>query len=248
MCARPTPNACARRSARSPTGCSGSLTAIDDRPVISERETKSSGSENTFERDLTNLDEIRQEVADMARSSASWLARRELFARTVVIKVRYNDFTTITRSHTETPTRDESSIVTRAIALLDEPRQAGGPCACSGVSVHNLCDVLTCSDGADAHRASVTTAVRRLELRLSLTSWFNAMTRDHADEKIEADLVAHLQPGRERFGPDSRDARLAIRFVGERVVHVVRQLTVNADWLHPVQHALSGSLQHKSSY
>ena len=74
---------------------------IDDRPVVSERETKSSGSENTFERDLTSLDEIRQEVADMARSSASWLARRELFARTVVIKVRYSDFTTITRSHTE---------------------------------------------------------------------------------------------------------------------------------------------------
>ena len=93
---------------------------VDDRPVIAERDTKSSGSENTFERDLTNLDEIRQEVADMARSSASWLARRELFARTVVIKVRYNDFTTITRSHTEAPTRDESSIVGRAVALLDK--------------------------------------------------------------------------------------------------------------------------------
>jgi hypothetical protein len=31
-------------------------------------------------------------------------------------------------------------------------------------------------------------------------------------------------------------------------VHVVRQLTVNADWLHPVQHALAGSLQHISRY
>ena len=116
---------------------------IDDRPVISERETKSSGSENTFERDLTNLDEIRQEVADMARSSASWLARRELFARTVVVKVRYNDFTTITRSHTETPTRDESSIVTRAIALLERTEAGRRPVRLLGVSVHNLCDVLT---------------------------------------------------------------------------------------------------------
>jgi DNA polymerase IV len=116
---------------------------IDDRPVISERETKSSGSENTFERDLTNLDEIRQEVADMARSSASWLARRELFARTVVIKVRYNDFTTITRSHTEAPTRDESSIVTRAIALLERTEAGRRPVRLLGVSVHNLCDVLT---------------------------------------------------------------------------------------------------------
>ena len=129
---------------------------IDDRPVISERETKSSGSENTFERDLTNLDEIRQEVADMARSSASWLARRELFARTVVVKVRYNDFTTITRSHTETPTRDESSIVTRAIALLERTEAGRRPVRLLGVSVHNLCDVLT----------PATLSTRRAESRL----------------------------------------------------------------------------------
>lgn len=116
---------------------------IDDRPVISERETKSSGSENTFERDLTSLDEIRQEVTDMARSSASWLARRELFARTVVIKVRYNDFTTITRSHTEAATRDESSIVSRAVALLDKTEAGRRPVRLLGVSVHNLCDVVT---------------------------------------------------------------------------------------------------------
>ncbi len=129
---------------------------IDDRPVISERETKSSGSENTFERDLTDLDEIRQEVAEMARSSASWLARRELFARTVVIKVRYNDFTTITRSHTEAPTRDESSIVTRAIALLERTEAGRRPVRLLGVSVHNLCDVLT----------PATLSTRRAESRL----------------------------------------------------------------------------------
>src|SRR4029434_763509 len=84
---------------------------IDHRPVASEHEAKSSGSETTFARNLTSLDEIRHEVADMARSTASWLAKRQLFARTVVIKVRYSDFTTITRSHTETATRDESSLV-----------------------------------------------------------------------------------------------------------------------------------------
>jgi DNA polymerase IV len=115
---------------------------IDDRPVVSERETKSAGSENTFERDLTSLDEIRQEVADMARSSASWLARRELFARTVVIKVRYNDFTTITRSHTDAPTREESSIVGRAVALLERTDAGRRPVRLLGVSVHNLCDVV----------------------------------------------------------------------------------------------------------
>jgi DNA polymerase-4 len=113
---------------------------IDDRPVISEHETKSSGSESTFERDLTRLDEIRDEVAGMARSTASWLAKRDLFARTVTIKVRYSDFTTITRSHTETATRDESSLVSRAVALLDRTEAGRRPVRLLGVSVHNLCD------------------------------------------------------------------------------------------------------------
>ena len=78
----------------------------------------------------------------MARSTASWLAKRELFARTVTIKVRYSDFTTITRSHTETATRDESSLVSRAVALLDRTEAGQRPVRLLGVSVHNLCDVI----------------------------------------------------------------------------------------------------------
>jgi DNA polymerase IV len=115
---------------------------IDDRPVVSEHEIKSSGSENTFERDLTSLEEIRNEVADMARSTASWLAKRRLFARTITVKVRYNDFTTITRSHTDAATQDESSLVARAVALLDRTKAGQRPVRLLGVSVHNLCDVL----------------------------------------------------------------------------------------------------------
>jgi DNA polymerase-4 len=116
---------------------------IDDRPVVSEHEAKSSGSENTFARDLTNLEEIREEVAEMARGTASWLAQRQLFARTVTIKVRYSDFTTITRSHTETATREESSLVRRAVALLDKTEAGDRPVRLLGVSVHNLCDAVT---------------------------------------------------------------------------------------------------------
>lgn len=74
----------------------------------------------------------------MARSSASWLAKRSLFARTVIVKVRYSDFTTITRSHTEAPTRDESSIVERAVSLLERTEAGTRPVRLLGVSVHNL--------------------------------------------------------------------------------------------------------------
>jgi DNA polymerase-4 len=112
----------------------------DDRPVISEHEPKSSGSENTFERDLTDLEVIRAEVARLAGHGAAWLIRRELFARTVTLKVRYNDFTTITRSHSDAATRDESLIVMRAVALLEKTAAGRRPVRLLGVSVHNLTD------------------------------------------------------------------------------------------------------------
>src|SRR5688572_15683258 len=62
---------------------------LDDRPVVPDRETKSSGTENTFSADLTDLTQIRAEVDDMARAGASWLEHRALLCRTVTLKVRY---------------------------------------------------------------------------------------------------------------------------------------------------------------
>jgi DNA polymerase IV len=114
----------------------------DDRAVISEYEPKSSGSENTFAQDLTDVSEIRSEIEAMARDAAAWLTKRALYARTVTIKVRYHDFTTITRSHTEEPTRDEENIVRRAVALLDRTDAGARAVRLVGVSVHNLSETV----------------------------------------------------------------------------------------------------------
>src|SRR5687767_5286298 len=111
---------------------------IDDRPVVANYEPKSSGSENTFATDLKDLAEIREEIENMARGTARWLAKRDLYARTVTIKVRYDDFTTITRSQSTVATRDEENIVRRAIALLDKTEAGLRPIRLLGVSVHNL--------------------------------------------------------------------------------------------------------------
>ena len=117
----------------------------DDRRVVPDHEPKSSGSENTYERDLLDIATIRGEVDQMAAQAAGWLVRRELFARTVTIKVRYDDFTTITRSHTDAPTREEDSIRNRAVALLDKTDAGSRPIRLLGVSVHNLTDGLQAS-------------------------------------------------------------------------------------------------------
>src|SRR3954468_13836624 len=111
---------------------------VDDRPVTPNREAKSSGSENTFAQDLLDITEIRGHVAEMAGAAAGWLARKKLMCRTVTIKVRYNDFTTITRSHTAPPTRDAAAIVERAVRLLEKTDAGVRPVRLLGVSVHNF--------------------------------------------------------------------------------------------------------------
>ncbi len=50
---------------------------VDDRPVVAHRETKSSGSENTYPEDLTDINTIRSEIEEMARHAVAWLERRE---------------------------------------------------------------------------------------------------------------------------------------------------------------------------
>jgi DNA polymerase IV len=111
---------------------------IDDRPVEPNRETKSASSENTFARDLTDLTRIQAEVDEMARGVARWLARTDRLARTVTIKVRYSDFTTITRSHTTDPTRDPDALAARAVTLLDRTDAGRRPVRLLGVGLHGL--------------------------------------------------------------------------------------------------------------
>jgi len=112
---------------------------VDDRPVVPNREAKSSGTENTYPEDLTDADAIRQEIADMATHAIAWLTRKHMLARTVTIKVRYGDFTTITRSHSAAPTRDERDLITRAVRLLERTQAGRRPVRLLGVSVHNFC-------------------------------------------------------------------------------------------------------------
>jgi DNA polymerase-4 len=113
---------------------------IDERPVVANRAAKSSGSENTFARDLTDLAAIRNAIDEMARDGAAWLERKGLACRTVTIKVRYTDFTTVTRSDTRQPTRNADEIAGRAVALLDRTEAGRRAVRLLGASVHNLVD------------------------------------------------------------------------------------------------------------
>ena len=111
----------------------------DDRPVEPNRPAKSSSSECTYAQDLSDLDRIREELAELARENAEWLGRHDLLAKTVTIKVRYGDFTTITRSHSAVPTNDVDAIVGRAVTLLEKTDAGHRPVRLLGAGVHGLC-------------------------------------------------------------------------------------------------------------
>ena len=110
----------------------------DDRPVTPNRIVKSSGSERTYPADLTDPDEIRREIDRLAQSGAAWLERRRLAARTVTVKVRYADFTTVTRRHSAPATRGAEEIAARARRLLDRTEAGARPVRLLGVTMSNL--------------------------------------------------------------------------------------------------------------
>src|SRR5688572_6508001 len=111
----------------------------DDRAVEPNRPAKSAGSEETYATDISSLEEVQREIDQLARGVAEWLGKKGNTARTVTIKVRYSDFTTITRSHSAPEaTADPHDIAARAIRLLDKTEAGHRPVRLLGVSVHNF--------------------------------------------------------------------------------------------------------------
>ena len=111
----------------------------DNRPVEPNRETKSVSCETTYAKDLTDLREINQQIQLLAEEVAGELRRKGLRARTVTIKVRYNNFTTVTRSHTtEYFTDSRPDLVNRAQMLLERTDAGVRPVRLLGVGAHAL--------------------------------------------------------------------------------------------------------------
>ena len=74
----------------------------DDRPVRADQVRKSSGSETTFNSDLTGNEEIEAGVLEMAEEVWTWCEKAQEFGRTVTVKIKYGDFQIITRSRSLT--------------------------------------------------------------------------------------------------------------------------------------------------
>jgi DNA polymerase-4 len=114
----------------------------DDSPVESSRLAKSRSSETTFDIDVDDLGALRETVRKLAADVCTGLQRKETRGRTIGIKLRYDDFTNITRDRSiDEFTNDLDRVTAVALELLDE-NQPARPVRLIGVRVSSFEGVL----------------------------------------------------------------------------------------------------------
>ncbi|MEI2712869.1 MAG: DNA polymerase IV [Nocardioides sp.] len=114
--------------------------ARDDRPVVPERETKSVSVEGTYETDLTDRRVMEGLLTRQAEQVAGRLRKSALSGRTVTLKVRLHDFTTLSRSVTLPAPTDHGPVIARQARTLLADVDTSGGVRLLGVGVSGLAD------------------------------------------------------------------------------------------------------------
>ncbi|MFZ3496184.1 DNA polymerase IV [Streptomyces sp. 5.8] len=113
---------------------------VDERPVVAERDAKSVSVEDTFDVDLHDRVRIRNEVHRLSDRCVERLRASGHSGRTIVLKVRRYDFSTLTRSETLRGPTDDPAVVREAAARLLEAVDTTGGVRLLGVGVTGLAD------------------------------------------------------------------------------------------------------------
>lgn len=111
----------------------------DDRPVTPDRVRKSVGAENTYSNDLEDLPEILEKLNEVTTKVSERLGRIDAAGKTVTLKVRYDNFDTITRSLTvDAFICERQRLFSLAEQLLEQTEAGIRKIRLLGVSVSNL--------------------------------------------------------------------------------------------------------------
>jgi len=186
----------------------------DPQPVVPDRPAKSVGHEETFRHDVYDPAALRRHVLRMAESVAVNLRESELAGRTVTVKVKFADFSLVTRSHTlESGIDTAAALATVAIALLDTVDLDAGVrllgLSVSGLQAGGLSRQLAFDLGNSATATSLASegpsagGVDGFHAARLQTSW--------------REVTAAVDEIRERFG---RDSVGMLSMVGERGIVV----------------------------
>jgi DNA polymerase IV len=112
---------------------------IDNRPIVTEHETKSISQEVTFSVDVASDKVLEKTLREQSTEVARQLRRENLAGRTIKLKIRWPDFTTITRQTTlNNPTDMEDEIAKTALELMRSVRKPNQVVRLIGVGVSGL--------------------------------------------------------------------------------------------------------------
>jgi len=112
---------------------------IDDRPITTERETKSISQEITYSRDVRDDQVLEKTLHEMSVEVSAQLRRNNLVGKTIKLKLRWPDFTTLTRQTTLARPTDQDDVIEKtALELLRSIRKSNQAVRLIGVGVTGL--------------------------------------------------------------------------------------------------------------
>ena len=168
--------------------------ARDPRPVVSEREAKSVGHEQTYASDLTDRDRLNVEVVRLSDGVGARLAEAGLAGRTVTLKVRFADFRTITRSATERLPLAGGPQIARTAKRLLAAIDPGPGIRLLGVSMSNLVEGAQLSFDDAAPDSVVTPAIDEVRRRFGAGAIGPAAL-------VDSGKVGVVRRGDQQWGP-----------------------------------------------
>jgi DNA polymerase-4 len=114
---------------------------IDDRDVLTFHDVKSIGHEDTYSKDILDLEPAKHELLSLANRVARRMRRKGLEGKTITLKVKYSDFVQITRSVTlHYYTNDSADIFSNVCSLLEKTAAGKKSVRLLGISLSNLSD------------------------------------------------------------------------------------------------------------
>ncbi|HFI0469651.1 TPA: DNA polymerase IV [Streptococcus suis] len=112
---------------------------ISNSPVKVDRVRKSIGKEKTYRKLLYRDEDVMKELVSLCQRVAASLVRNEKKGRTIVLKVRYGDFSTLTKRHSLDEATDQADVMERQVRqLFEEVGQAENGIRLLGVTVTNF--------------------------------------------------------------------------------------------------------------
>lgn len=111
---------------------------IDPREVIPDSHAKSISVEETFERDLESTEVVETALLSLAQRLSGRLRRAGLRGRTITLKLRFGDFTTISRSHTVPSGVDGGRAIYAIAVALTHERDRFDPVRLLGLGASSL--------------------------------------------------------------------------------------------------------------